>query len=66
MTASGARSYHAFCAAVTVPETVQPNIFTTHVIPDEDDDESFQPKDPVEPPAQEEDNQEKVSQNQTN
>ena len=40
------------------------NIFTTHVIPDEDDDEplpdedddgSFQPQDPIEPPTQEKD-----------
>ena len=60
MTASGAQSFRAFCATVTVPETMQPNIFMTHVILDEDDDESFQPKDPVEPPAQEEeDDQEK-------
>ena len=58
-TASGARSYHAFCATVTVPETVQPNIFTTHAILDEDDNGSFQLKDPVEPPAKEEDDQEK-------
>ena len=46
-TAAGARSFRAFCATVTVPETVQPNIFTTHVIQDEDN-ESFQPKDPIE------------------
>ena len=49
MTAAGARSFRAFCANIKVPETVQPNIFTTHVIPD-DDDESFQPKDPIEMP----------------
>ena len=48
-TAAGARSFRAFCATINVPETVQPNIFTTHVIPD-DDDESFQPKDPIAPP----------------
>ena len=48
-TAAGARSFRAFCANIKVPETVQPNIFTTHVIPD-DDDESFQPKDPIELP----------------
>ena len=47
MTAPGTRSYRAFCATVTVPETVQTNIFMTHVIPDEDNDESFQPRDPV-------------------
>ena len=49
MTAAGARSFRAFCANIKVPETVQPNIFTTHVIPD-NDDESFQPKDPIELP----------------
>ena len=46
-TASGARSFRAFCATIQTPETMQPNIFITHVIPDEDD-ESFQPKDPIE------------------
>ena len=46
-TASGARSFRAFCATIQTPETMQPNIFTTHVIPDEHD-ESFQPKDPIE------------------
>ena len=46
-TASGARSFRAFCATIQTPETMHPNIFTTHVIPD-DDDESFQPKDPIE------------------
>ena len=35
------------------------NIFTTHVIPDEEDDESFQPKDPVEPATQDETDQTK-------
>ena len=39
----------AVCATIKAPETMQPNIFTTHVIPDEED-ESFQPKDPMEPP----------------
>ena len=48
-TAAGARSFRAFCANIKVPETVQPNIFTTHVIPD-DDDESFQRKDLIELP----------------
>ena len=48
-TASGARSFRAFCATIKAPETMQPNIFTTHVIPDKED-ESFQPKDPNEPP----------------
>ena len=42
-TAAVARSFRAFCANIKVPETVQPNIFTTHIIADEDD-ESFQPK----------------------
>ena len=53
-TASGARSFHAFCATVNGPEMNELNIFTTHVIPEEEDDESFQPKDPVEPPPQDE------------
>ena len=53
-TASGARSFRAFCATVNSPETKEMNIFTTHVIPDEEDDESFQPKDPVEPATQDE------------
>ena len=46
-TASGARSFRAFCATIQTPETTHPNIFTTHVIPDDDDD-SFQPQDPIE------------------
>ena len=49
-TASGALSFHAFCATINVPETKQTNIFMTHIIPDEEDEESFQPKDPIEPP----------------
>ena len=60
MTASGARSFCAFCTTVAIPETMQPNIFTTHIIPDNEDDDSLQPRDPVEPPSPEEDNQEKV------
>ena len=36
-TASSARFYRAFCATVAVSETVQSNIFTTHIIPDEED-----------------------------
>ena len=59
-TASGAWSFRAFCATVTAPETVQTKIFMTHVIPDEEDNVSFQPKDPVKPSSQEEDDQEKV------
>ena len=59
-TASGVQSFRAFCATTTAPETMQPNIFMTHIIPDEEDDDSFQPKDPVEPPSLEEDDQEKV------
>ena len=39
---------------MTTPETKQTNIFTAHIIPDEEDDESFQPKDPVETDTQEE------------
>ena len=53
-TAAGARSFRAFSASITAPETIQPNIFTTHVLPDDeedsDNDESFQPKDPIEQP----------------
>ena len=52
-TAAGTRSYHTFCAMINTDETKEANIFTTHVIPD-NDDESFQPSDPVAPPAQEE------------
>ena len=46
-TASGARSFRAFHSTITAPETRQTNIFTTHVIPDDEDDDSFQPKDPI-------------------
>ena len=52
-TAAGTRTYHAFCATINTQETQETNIFTTHVIPD-DDEESFQPSDPVAPPAQDE------------
>ena len=62
MTASGAWSFRAFCATVTAPETKHTNIFTTHIIPDEEDEESFQPEDPVDPKAQEEGDQEKTTQ----
>ena len=58
-TASGTRSYRAFCATIDRPETNQESISTTHIIPD-DDDESFQPKDPVEPPHTEEDSKEEI------
>ena len=51
-TAPGARDFRSFCATVTTPETKQTNIFTTHIIPDDDNDESFQPQDPIEPPTQ--------------
>ena len=53
-TAAGARSYRAFCASIDAEETNETNIFTTHVIPNDEDDESFQPSDPVAPPAPEE------------
>ena len=53
-TASDAQSFHAFCATINSPETKEMNSFTTHVIPDEEDDESFQTKDPVEPATQDE------------
>ena len=49
-TASGARFFRSFCVTLDQQETKQTNIYTTHIIPDDDDDESFQPKDPVEPP----------------
>ena len=47
-TAAGTRDFRAFCATNDTQETEETNIFTTHVIPD-DDDESFQPSDPVAP-----------------
>ena len=58
-TASGARSFRAFCATVNSTQTKEMNIFTTHVIPDEEGDASFQPKDPVEPATQDETDQTK-------
>ena len=48
-TAPGTRSYRAYCATIDTQETEETNIFTTHIIPD-NDEESFQPKDPVAPP----------------
>ena len=48
-TASGSHSFCSFCATIKAPETMQHNIFTSHVIPDEEN-ESFQPKDLVELP----------------
>ena len=51
--AAGTRSYRAFCASINEEETRETSIFTTHVIPDDGDDESFQPPDPVAPPAEE-------------
>ena len=53
-TVAGARSYCAFCASIDAEETNETNIFTTHVIPNDEDDESFQPSDPVAPPSPEE------------
>ena len=52
-TAAGTRSYRAFCATIDTEETKETNIFTMHVIPN-DDDESFQPSNLVAPPAPEE------------
>ena len=52
-TAPGTRSYRTYCTTIDMQETEETNIFTTHVIPD-DDEESFQPKDPVAPPDQDE------------
>ena len=54
-TASGALSYRAFCSSIDAEETNQTNIFTIHIIPDDEDDEYFQPRDRVEPPAPEDD-----------
>ena len=51
-TAAGTHSFRAFCATLNEEETKETNIFTTHVIPDEEDDESFQPRDPVTPPEE--------------
>ena len=48
-TAAGTRTYRAFCTTINTQETQETNIFTTHMIPD-DDEESFQPIDPVAPP----------------
>ena len=53
-TASGARCYRAFCASIDTEETNQTNIFTTHVIPEDEEDKSFQPRDLVDPPAPDE------------
>ena len=58
-TAPGARSFRAFCATLERPETKQECIFTTHIIPD-DEDASFQPQDPVEPPHSADDDQDVV------
>ena len=65
-TASGARTVRAFHTTITTPETRQPNLFTTHVIPDEKDndsfdDDSFQPPDPINTDMQEDETQEPVS-----
>ena len=54
-TATGTRYFHAFCASSNEEETKETNIFTTHVIPDDEDDESFQQGDPVAPPEDEAD-----------
>ena len=51
-TAPGTRSFRTFCATIESPETKQAQIFTMHIILDDEDDESFQPKDPVEQPQQ--------------
>ena len=59
-TARGARAFRAFCGTLERPETRQNNIFTPHIIP-EDDEESFQPKDPVEPPDTKEDSNEEIT-----
>ena len=35
-TASGASSFRAFCTTIEKPETRQTNLFTTHIIPDDE------------------------------
>ena len=57
-TTSRARSYRAYCATIDTVETMQHNIFTTDVIPDDEDNDSFQPRDPVELPAPEDEEHE--------
>ena len=54
-TASGTRSFHAFCATVTNPDTKEMNKHLHHSChPRWEDNESFQAKDPVEPATQDE------------
>ena len=60
---SGAWSFRAFCATIDMPKTRQTNIFTMHIIPDDGDDDSIQPKDPVEPPLPTENSPEEIIKN---
>ena len=50
-TAAGTRAYRAYCTSIKEEETKGKNIFTTHVIPDDGDNDFFQPSDPVAPSA---------------
>ena len=62
-TVSGAWSFRAFCATLDMPETRQTNIFTMHIIPDDGDNDSFQPKDQLEPPLSTETSPEEILKN---
>ena len=55
-TAAGSMTYKQFRSKMVQPENNQVNIFETHVIPPEDDedDQSLQPKDPVQQPCEDE------------
>ena len=54
-TGAGAKKYKQYRSKMTTPETKEVNIFETHVIPpeDEDDNVSLQPEDPVQNPVEE-------------
>ena len=41
--ASSAQSFRTFCATLDIPESRQTNLFMMHIIPDESDEDSFQP-----------------------
>ena len=61
--ASGVQSFHTFCATLNITKTRQTNIFMTHIIPNKNDEDSFQPKDPVEPPLPKENSPEELVEN---
>ena len=54
-TAAGAKKYKQYMSKMTTPETKEVNIFETHVIPpeDEEDNVSLQPEDLVQKPVEE-------------